>query len=108
MAILEQAPEGAPVLDLVALRAARAEVRAQAGEQAPVIKLSAGFVQLAAEIPVDAAILFSESDIRGGLAAMLADPSDIDVLLKSGLTARDIAALTTFLNTSLGESLASS
>lgn len=107
MPILEDAPEGAAVFDPAPLRAARAEVRAQAGTEAPVIKLAAGYVQLAAEIPLDAALQFQSSNIRAGLAGMLADPSDVDAVL-DGFTAQDLAALTAFLNTSLGESLASS
>lgn len=108
MAILPKAPEGAAVFDPAPLRAARAEVRAQAGTEAPVIKLAVGFVQLAAEVPVEAAIRFQEGNIRGGLAGMLADPDDVDAVLGDGLTAQDLAALTEFLNTSLGESRASS
>lgn len=105
--ILAEAPAGAKVLDLGALRAARDEVRAKEGATVAVIKLSAGFVELAAEIPLEAAIAFEAGDVRGGLAGMLKDPTDVGELLAAGLTAQDIAELATFLNTNLGESLAS-
>jgi hypothetical protein len=104
--ILKDAPEGAKVLDLAALHQARAEARKD--EPLVLVKLSQGFVALAPEITLDAALLMRDGDIRGGIAGLLADPADADALLKDGLTAPDIAELTKFLNASLGESLASS
>ena len=106
--ILAESPAGANVLDLGALRAARDEVRAREGVAVSVIKLSAGFVELAAEIPIEAAQAFDGGDYKGGLALMLKDPADVDALLSFGLTAQDIGELVKFLGSTLGESSASS
>lgn len=102
--ILKTAPEGAEVLDLDAARVARAEARAAEGKTNAYIKLSKGFVEVKAELPIDVAFKFSNEDIRGGLADMLADPSDLEVLLEDGVSAQDLAEITKFIaGVSLGE-----
>ena len=104
MAILAEAPEGSAVLDLGAARAARAEARAAAGKGNSFLKLTAGFVELRPEFPLSAAALFKAEDIRGGLAEILVDPADADVLLADGLTVGDVEALTKFIQgVTLGE-----
>lgn len=106
--ILKTAPEGAEVLDLGAARVARAEARAAEGKAASFIKLSSGFVEVKAEMPIDVAFKFAAEDIRGGLADLLADPSDLDVLLADGVSAQDLAEITKFIaGASLGELQAS-
>ena len=106
MAILSKAPEGANVLDLEAVRAARAEARAEAGEGHPVIKLSGDrFVEVKAEFSISVAIDFQNENIKGGLAALLVDPEDVDALLEDGLSQQDIAEIAKFVaGLSLGES----
>ena len=109
MAVLKVAPVGAQVLDLVANRAARAEARAAAGEGLPVVHLDAGYVEVKAEVDLLSAEDFSKGEYRAGLAKLLADPADIDVLIAEGLSAADIEALTEFVTgDTLGESSASS
>jgi hypothetical protein len=105
MAILSKAPEGAKVLDLEAGRIARAEARAQAGEGNPIIKLSGNrFVEVKAEFSISVAIDFQNEDIKGGLAALLVDPADVDALLADGLSQQDIAEIAKFISgLSLGE-----
>jgi len=104
MAILKDAPEGAKVLDLAAARAAREEARVQAGEAKPVIKLEAGFVEVNPEVDVLAAEAFTEGHIRDGLAKLLADPADIDVLVEGGLSRFDLEAIVNFITgVGLGE-----
>lgn len=108
MAILSAAPEGARVLDLDAARAARAEARAAAGEGLPLIKVSAGFVEVRAEVDLTAAEDFLAGKFREGLALLLADPADIDAVLAGGLSKDDLDAIGTFITgASAGESPAS-
>lgn len=106
--IRAEAPEGANVLDLAALRAARQEVRAAAGKTVSVIKLAAGYIEVVAEVPLEAAFAFETGDLKGGLGLMLVDPADVDALLGDGLTGEDIKAISTFLKADLGEAAASS
>lgn len=101
MSILAEAPEGADVLDLGAARAARAEARAAAGKGAAVIKLSVGFVEILAEIPLGVATDLQDGRIREGLAGVLVDPDDIDALMAE-ITVNDTEALTKLIT---GESL---
>jgi hypothetical protein len=106
MSLLEKAPKGAEVLDLVAARTARAEARA--GQALPVIKLSEGYVEIKAEFDLTASDEFMAGNIRAGLARLLADPKDADLLLAGGFTKDDLEAVTLFVvGKSLGESKAS-
>lgn len=104
--ISETAPEGAKVLDLSALRLARAEARTD--QPLPVIKLSTGFVTCVAEVPIEAGYLLGEGKVLETLQLLCADPADADAIIADGLTAQDLSELLTFLRTSLGESSASS
>lgn len=107
MAILSAAPEGARVLDLDAARAARAEARAAAGQALPMIKVAAGFVPVRAEIDIECVEDFTAGRFRSGIARLLADPADVDVLI-DGLTKDDLEIITKFVTgASLGESSAS-
>lgn len=104
MAILTDAPSNAVVLDLGAARAARQEARAAAGEANPVIKLAAGFVEVRPEIDVLCAEEFTAGRIKEGLARMLADPADVDVLVDGGISKEDVSAIMEFISgVSLGE-----
>ena len=93
--ILDAAPEGARVLDLSAIHAARAE--AHKDEPLPVVKLSAGFVEMKHEIELGAVEDFAKADFRSGLAKMLKDPGDVDALFDGGLTRDDLESLNRFL-----------
>jgi len=97
MALLSSLPEGATVLDLEAERAARAEVRASQGVGALYVKISAGYIEVNPEVPLAAAYLFQDEKIHEGLALLLADPADIDILWPT-LTADDMKALTSFIS----------
>lgn len=102
MAILTAAPEGAEVLDLDAARAARAEARQ--GKPLPVIKLSAGYVEVSPEMDVLSADDFANGHIKEGLAKLLADPADVDVLAQGGISKDDLQAIVQFVTgNSLGE-----
>lgn len=106
MAIVSKIPANAEVLDLAAARAARAEARAADGKGTPFLKLSAGYVEVQPEIPVAAAFLFQEEKIKEGLALILVDQADIDILWPI-LTQDDLAALVNFVTgKSVGESQA--
>jgi len=106
MTILKAAPEGAKVLDLGAERAARAEVRAADGDGVPYLRLSVGYVEVKAEIPLVVADLMLV-DTKAGLAGLLADPGDIEDLYGE-ITVGDLEALTEFITgKSLGELRAS-
>ncbi len=106
--IRSEAPEGANVLDLAALRVARQEARAAAGKTVSLIKLAAGYVEVVPEVPLEAAFAFEQGDLKGGLSSMLTDPADVDALLADGLTGEDIKAISNFLQAELGEAAASS
>jgi len=107
--ILADLPEGAKVLDLGAARAARAEARAASGESVSVIKIDAGYVQVKAELDLEAAEDFLAARFRAGLTKLLADPADVDALLANGLSKGDLDAIGEFITgTTQGESLASS
>ena len=107
MSILKKAPEGAEVLDLGAGRVARAEARAAEGKGSPFLKISAGFIAVKAEIPVEVAYTL-QSDVKAGLAGLLVDPADVDSLFADGLTKEDLEAITGLITgKSLGESSAS-
>jgi len=109
MSILTDAPEGAKVLDLSAARVARAEARAASGEGMSVIKVDAGYVQVKAELDLEAAEDFLAGRFRAGLTKLLADPADVDALLADGLSKGDLDAIGEFITgTTQGESLASS
>lgn len=97
MAILKKAPAGAVVLDLEAARAARAEARAAAGEAISVIKLAAGFVQVRPELDLLCAEDFANARFHDGLAKLLVDQDDVDVLLEDGLTKDDLDAISSFI-----------
>lgn len=102
MSILSAAPEGAEVLDLGAARVARAEARQ--GKPLPVIKLSAGYVEVSPEMDVLSADDFAAGRIRDGLAKLLADPADIDELVKGGVSKDDLEQIVQFVTAnSLGE-----
>lgn len=102
MAILKSAPAGAQVLDLGAARVARAEARQ--GQPLPVIKLGAGFVQVSPEMDVLSADDFAAGRIREGLSKLLADPTDVDELVKGGVSKDDLEAIVQFVTgVSLGE-----
>jgi hypothetical protein len=104
MSIISDLPKGAEVLDLGAARAARAEARAADGQGSLFLKLSAGYVEVHPEIPLEAAFSFKAEDIRGGLTMLLVDPSDVDALLADGLTAQDLEQIILFASgKSLGE-----
>ena len=105
MAILNNAPEGAEVLDLEASRAARAEQRAAEGKANPVIKLSGErFVEVKPEFSISVALDFKNLEIERGLASLLIDPEDVGVLLEGGLSQQDIEAIAKFIaGMSLGE-----
>lgn len=91
MSILSAAPEGAEVIDLAASRAARSEVDATLP---PVlIKIEAGYIQIKRDLDVLAAEDFTDGHIREGLAKLLADPADIDELVKRGLSKDDLQAI---------------
>lgn len=93
MAIVSELPKDAQVLDLGAARVARAEARTTKS----FIKLAAGYVETVAEIPVAAAFLVEQGDIVGALSAFLADPADLDALVKDGLTTSDVEEITAFI-----------
>lgn len=104
MAIINELPEGSEVLDLGAARVARAETLTTKS----FIKLSAGFVQVAVEVPVAAALMIVDGDIIGAIGLLLADPADAETLIRDGLTAGDIQEITQFITgKSLGELQAS-
>ena len=110
MAILTDAPQGAKVLDLDAARAARAEVRAAAGEAAKYIKTSLGYVGVKPEVDITAGEDFMAGNLRSGVAKLLADPADVDQVLAAGLSKQDLDAIHEFITggVSLGEPAASS
>lgn len=91
--ILNTAPDGAKVLDLSAAHVARAE----ATGVARFVKISAGYIEVNNEIDVFAADDFFQNRIRDGLSKLLKDPSDIDEIVKFGLTASDLELLTDFV-----------
>lgn len=93
MAILNELPKGAEVLDLGAARVARAEARTTQN----FIKLTAGYIEAKGEVPISSAILIAKGEIEGALAALLVDPADVDALIADGLTANDIEAITMFV-----------
>lgn len=93
MAILKDAPEGAQVLDLNAARVARIEALGSKS----FIKLTAGFIETKAEVPISAAFAINTGDIAGALGQLLADPTDVDALIADGLTSGDIEAITIFI-----------
>lgn len=95
MTIRTEAPEGARVLDLEAARAARAEARV--GQPLPVVKLSAGYIDVKPEIDLLCVEDLKAGRFREGLARLLADPDDVDTLLSSGLTDADALLLTKFV-----------
>lgn len=102
MSILREAPEGSEILDLGAARAARAEARQ--GKPLPVIKLSAGFVEVSPEMDVMSADDFAAGHIKDGLAKLLADPADVDELVAGGISKDDLEAIVQFVTgNSLGE-----
>ena len=107
MSILKKAPAGAEVLDLGAARVARAEARVAEGKAGRFLKISAGYIECKVEIPVEVAFTL-EVDLKAGLAGLLVDPADVDVLIKDGLSSQDLEAMTDLVTgKSLGESSAS-
>ena len=102
MSILKKAPEGARVYDLAGARAARAEARV--GVELPLIKLTAGFVQMLPEVDLRAAEDFAAGNMRAGLSRILADPEDAAALLDGGLSAEDLKEIVGFASgMTLGE-----
>lgn len=107
--ITQEAPEGAQVLDLQGARVARQEARVAAGEPNPVVKISAGFIELKAEVDVLAVEDFEANNLRAAFTKMLADPEDIEPLIQFGLSSQDAELLIDFIvGKSLGEASASS
>lgn len=99
--ILDNAPKDAEILDLGAARAARAEAR---GDVSKFLKLSAGYVEVRAEFPIDVAFKLKEEDFRGALADIVSDSADVDALLEDGLSGEDLQEIARFIaGTSLGE-----
>ena len=98
MAILNEAPKGAEVLDLGAARVARAEARTAAGKHSAYIKLAAGYIEVQPEVPLNAALLFEQNDLAGGLALLLVDADDATALLADGLTAEDLKSIIEFIS----------
>lgn len=96
MSIRDTAPEGAQVLDISAARAARAEARAEAGEETRWIKLTSGYVEVKPEVMLVVAIDLQSERLREGLSGLLVDPKDVDVLVNE-MTSADLGALTEFL-----------
>jgi hypothetical protein len=100
MAILNELPNDAEVFDLDAARVARAETR----KGGSFIKLTAGYIEVHAEIPLEAAELFGKNDLNGGLSLVVVDPEDAAALLADGLTASDLRDIIQFITgSSLGE-----
>ena len=95
MAILKAAPKGAEVLDLAAARTARVEARA--GQPLPVIKLSAGFVELNSEIDLSVTEFLVEGQTRKALERLLADPADVDALYAEGISTEDFGLIFKFV-----------
>lgn len=94
MSISKKAPAGAKVFNLEATRNARAEARA--GEAAPFIKLSAGFVEIKPEFDVLVAEDLMNGNLRHALTRLLVDPDDVKALLKEGITDSDLQELIEF------------
>lgn len=108
MSILKKAPAGADVLDLGAARAARAEARSKDGKGNPFIKLSAGYVEVKAEVEVNVSLELTAGHIHEALTMMVVDPADAEVLLGDGLTAQDLNEMAQFsAGLTLGELRAS-
>jgi hypothetical protein len=97
MTIISELPKGAEVLDLEAARVARAEARSEQGLGKPFIKITAGYIEVQPEIPLEAAFKLGENDIRAGLSLILADPKDLDELLTAGVSAQDLEAIVNFV-----------
>lgn len=108
MSIQKEAPAGAQVLDLGAARAARSEARAAAGAGNPFVKLTAGYVETKPEVPLSAMDDFAAGNLTAGVAALVADPEDVQPLLADGLTNDDVSAILKFISgLDTGESTAS-
>lgn len=106
--IRPDAPDGAAVLDLAAARAARQEARAKDGGGNPYLKLAAGFVEVKPEVPISAIDDLQAGNLRAGVAKLVVDPDDTEVLVEDGLTDDDIAAILEFIaGGAAGESAAS-
>lgn len=106
MALISSLPEGASVLDLAAERAARQEARAAQGLGDPFVKVEAGYVQVNPEAPIAAAFMLQEGKVKEGLALLLADPADVDILWPT-LSQADFEALSKFITgKTVGESQA--
>lgn len=91
MTVLQEAPEGAAVIDIVAARAARAEVDAQLP---PIfLKIDAGFIELRRELDVLCAEDFVDGRFRAGLSKILADPADVEPIVAYGLSSADLERL---------------
>jgi hypothetical protein len=106
MAILRALPDNAVSFDLDAARVARAEARAAAGQGSQFIKVSAGYIEVKAEVPLEAAYLLQQENIKEGLGLVLTDPADVDVLW-STLSADDFKEIIEFISgKTVGESQA--
>lgn len=104
MALITSVPEGSKVVDLDASRIARAEARTEK----TYIKLSVGFIEVNPEIALAASEDFEAGRIREGIASLLIDASDVDVLYEAGFTAEDLATVIEYVSgKTLGESQAS-
>jgi len=104
MAIVTSLPEGASVLDLAAERAARAEARATQGLGDPFVKVDAGYVQVHPEAPIAAAFMLQDGKVKEGLALLLVDPDDVEILWPT-LSQADFEALSNFITgKTVGES----
>lgn len=102
MTILTAAPDGAQVIDLVAARAAQAEIDATLP---PILlKLDVGYVELKREFDVLCAEDFTGGRFTTGLSKLLADPADIDAISAYGLTKDDLKQITAYISgKTLGE-----
>ena len=106
MALIQKAPEGAKVLDLPSARLARAEARV--GEPSSYIKLTAGYVEIKAELDVLVVGDLLNAKIKEALTRLFADPLDVDVVMAEGISDTDLQAIFEFASgKSLGESSAS-
>jgi len=102
MTIQQQAPDGAQIVDLVAARAARAEV--DASLPPALLKIDAGYIEIRREIDVLSAEDFTNGQFRAGLSKLLADPADVDELVAFGLSKGDLELIVNYITgKTLGE-----
>lgn len=95
MALIKKPATGANVLDIEAARAARAEARGNT--QLQVIKVDGGYVEINPEFDLITTELLTEGKVREGLARLLNDPADVDLILKNGFSDKDLEELVKFI-----------